>query len=417
MVGLPFQAIALGSSLVDLAVAVAIVRRPGRGERSLEPSCQPGISASRLAFAWFAAGGSLLAKAAALIPLGLTPFGIVHLVYLFLVLTVPLIGAITLATEATNRANGRGLGLTLPARTLAVLSLLGAPVGCYATFVEPFQFRVERATLALPAWRQGSDTIRVGILTDLQTSHVTEYEHAAVERLLAQRPGLILIPGDVFQGDDAAFERELPALRALLARLEAPGGVFVVAGDTDQAPGRMARLVAGSRIRWLDFGLATVEVGDRRVTIGGVGLDFASDAARRVVSVLEADPDPGDVRILLTHRPDAVRQLRPHSRIDLVVAGHTHGGQIVVPGFGPPLTLTRVPRAVAAGGLHRLEGNAIYVSRGVGCERGQAPRIRLFCPPEISLLSLSKPELPAPAPAPVTFGRSSQAPGPSTRPS
>jgi predicted MPP superfamily phosphohydrolase len=50
--------------------------------------------------------------------------------------------------------------------------------------------------------------------------------------------------------------------------------------------------------------------------------------------------------------------------------------------------LTHVPRAVAAGGLHVLDGNRIYVSRGVGCERGPAPRIRLFCPPEVSLLTL-----------------------------
>jgi hypothetical protein len=87
-------------------------------------------------------------------------------------------------------------------------------------------------------------------------------------------------------------------------------------------------------------------------------------------------------------RPDVALGLRPGSRIDLVVAGHTHGGQVVLPGFGPPMTLSHVPRAVAAGGLHDLGGNAIYVSRGVGCERGQAPRIRFLCPPEVSLLEV-----------------------------
>ena len=80
--------------------------------------------------------------------------------------------------------------------------------------------------------------------------------------------------------------------------------------------------------------------------------------------------------------------LKPSSRINLVVAGHTHGGQVVVPGFGPPITLSGVPRAVAAGGLHAMNGNRIYVSRGAGCEQGQAPRIRLFCPPEVSILEV-----------------------------
>ena len=74
--------------------------------------------------------------------------------------------------------------------------------------------------------------------------------------------------------------------------------------------------------------------------------------------------------------------------MDLTIAGHTHGGQVRIPFFGPPITLSRVPRRVAGGGLHELQGNAIYVSRGVGCERASAPRVRLNCPPEVSLLTL-----------------------------
>lgn len=87
-------------------------------------------------------------------------------------------------------------------------------------------------------------------------------------------------------------------------------------------------------------------------------------------------------------RPDAIYDLKPSSRIDLVVAGHTHGGQVVVPGFGPLITLSHVPRHIAAGGLHEMDGNRIYVSRGAGSEQGQAPRLRLFCPPEVSILEV-----------------------------
>jgi uncharacterized protein len=131
-----------------------------------------------------------------------------------------------------------------------------------------------------------------------------------------------------------------------------------------------------------------VEVGDRRVLIGGIELDYKSSGALDVVHRLETTAGDVDIRILLAHRPDAVFNLYPTSRVDLVVAGHTHGGQIVVPGFGPLVTLTGVPREVAAGGLHTIGANPIYVSRGVGCERGQAPRIRFFCPPEVTLLTV-----------------------------
>ena len=89
--------------------------------------------------------------------------------------------------------------------------------------------------------------------------------------------------------------------------------------------------------------------------------------------------------------PDIALLLEPDDRIDLLVAGHTHGGQVVIPGFGPPLTLTRVRREVAAGGLHRAREQLIYVSRGVGHEPGLAPPVRLFCPPEVTVLSLTNP--------------------------
>jgi predicted MPP superfamily phosphohydrolase len=70
------------------------------------------------------------------------------------------------------------------------------------------------------------------------------------------------------------------------------------------------------------------------------------------------------------------------------VAGHTHGGQVVVPGFGPLMTMSEVPRDVARGGLHWIDGNPIYVSPGVGMERRQAPQVRLFARPSVGVLEL-----------------------------
>jgi predicted MPP superfamily phosphohydrolase len=173
--------------------------------------------------------------------------------------------------------------------------------------------------------------------------------------------------------------------------LRARGGVFIVPGDVDQPPERLLRLAEGTAMTPLFNQTASVRVGRLRLRIGGVALDYRSDRSRRAIHELESAGDASEVRILLAHRPDVVFELGSRSAIDLVVAGHTHGGQIVVPFYGPPMTLSSIPRSAAAGGLHTVDGHKLYVSRGVGCERGQAPRIRLFCPPEVSIVTVELP--------------------------
>ena len=124
------------------------------------------------------------------------------------------------------------------------------------------------------------------------------------------------------------------------------------------------------------------------MTIGGVSLNYRSPEARTLARRLETLPGRGDIRILVAHRPDVVYRLAPRTRVDVVAAGHTHGGQLQLPFVGPPMIASRVPRDVGAGGLHELGGRRIYVSRGVGVERGQAPKLRLGAPPEVAVITL-----------------------------
>jgi predicted MPP superfamily phosphohydrolase len=95
----------------------------------------------------------------------------------------------------------------------------------------------------------------------------------------------------------------------------------------------------------------------------------------------------GDLRVVLGHRPDFVKALAGRTRVDLALAGHTHGGQIVVPGFGAPITLSSLPRRYASG-LHLFEGIPLHVNPGIGMERLTAPQVRFLCPPEVSVLDV-----------------------------
>ncbi|HEY8546798.1 MAG TPA: metallophosphoesterase, partial [Acidimicrobiales bacterium] len=348
---------------------------------------------------------------------GLDAFGALHLTYLGLTVTVPLLGAALLTrtlsapllarleptlppppppTAAERILGTRKAEAPRPAGPLArrvaialgVVLLLPAPVGWYATHVAPHRLRVDRVAVPVDPARTGDDPVRIGVLTDLQTDDPGSYEHDAVDRLLAEEPDLVLLPGDLFQGSRQALDRHLDDMRALLGRITAPHGVYLVRGDVDWFDAA-DRLVEGTGITILDDEAVDVTVGDRRLRIGGHRLAYRTPEAAALRDELHTAPEDGTIRILLAHRPDAALHLPPDSRVDLVVAGHTHGGQIAVPGFGPLVTMSDVPRDVAAGGLHELAGNPIYVGTGVGLERGQAPQVRLFTRPSVGILHIA----------------------------
>jgi predicted MPP superfamily phosphohydrolase len=308
---------------------------------------------------------------------GLDLFGVLHLWYLVLVVALPLTG-LGLLVLARRREG------TTATVVLAALMLVPAPIGVYSTHIEPFRLELDEQRVAVASTRSGSATVRVGVLADLQTAGVGDHERRAVQELLDARPDVIVLPGDLFHGGDAELEREAPGLRRLLARLSAPGGVYFVEGDVD-GHGRPEAILPDS-IRRLDDEVVQVQVADRTLRIGGTNLDYASTGAERVRRELL---EPGDdITLLVSHRPDTVLELPDDSGVDLVVAGHTHGGQVALPVFGPPLTLSAVPRQVGAGGLHEVHGNPIYVSTGVGMERGQAPQLRFGVRPSVAVLEL-----------------------------
>ena len=328
-----------------------------------------------------AAGAITFAGAVLGVLVKLELFGLAHLAYLSAVLTVPLVGAAVLVARRWSAASGAAVAL-------GALMVVPAPLGWYATHIAPFRLQVDEVTVQLDPAREGEQPVRVGVLSDLQTTGLGDHERAAVAAVMEAEPDVILIPGDLFQAPHEVLEEEGPGLRDLLATLDAPGGVYFVRGDVDR-DSRVATLLGGTGIVILDDRVVRVQVRDRTLLIGGTRKEYSSDAADLVRDELRAASGGAEITVLLSHRPDTVLGLPPSAGIDLTVSGHTHGGQIALPGFGPLTTLSQVPRQVGAGGLHEVDGNRLYVSTGVGMERGQAPQIRFFVPPSVAVLELT----------------------------
>jgi predicted MPP superfamily phosphohydrolase len=309
------------------------------------------------------------------------PFLGIHVLHTFLFVSA----AAVLALVALGRPRAGQRATRVMAGALA---LLLAAVGIHSSFLEPWSLRTEAATVAVDPARAGRAELRIGVLADIQCQAVTAHEREAVARIMAAAPDLILIPGDLVQaGSREEWLALVPPMRALLSTLGAPLGVYFVQGNCESVDTARA-LLHGTGVRLLLDESIELAWRDRRVTLAGIQLRPDAAAAQALLRELGA-PGGDDLRILCAHLPDAALALPPGGRVDLVVAGHTHGGQVRLPWVGPLITLSTVPRAVAGGGLHELNGVPIYVSRGIGHEQGDAPRIRFNCPPEVSLLTLA----------------------------
>lgn len=265
---------------------------------------------------------------------------------------------------------------------LAIVMVVPGVLGFYATDVEPDHLR--RSEVVVRTTHAGAATgdVRVAVLSDIQSNRVTGYERDAVRSAMLGNPDLVLFAGDVYSGEDAPFPRFRDDFVRLLSGLRAPFGSFVVEGDHDSG-GHLPGLVHDAGLRLLDDEVVAVDVRGRKVGILGLRNERSDrDAAMLARFATRADLD---VRIVLSHHPDVV-QLAPPG-IDLVVAGHTHGGQVQLPFIGPVMTLSALPRQQAAGGLFDLgDGRHLFVTRGVGYEHGHAPKVRFGAPPEVDLL-------------------------------
>ena len=315
-------------------------------------------------------------------------FGIIHLLYLWLVVSFPIASAIIVIPHLLDAE----FRTPLMAWFLLIASIVFVAAGLWATHVEPFRLQEERVGLGIEG---ATDTLLVGVIADLQTGSIGDYERSAVQRVIDADPDIIVMPGDLFQFDQPEdFDARAPEFIGLLRTItDSVDTVVLVEGDHDTPEGVAAIAEAAGAI-FLQDEILPVQVGSQTVTIVGLvsrSGEERADIGELVQSQIDDTLTSDDLVLLVTHAPDPVLNLDRSTPVDLVIAGHTHGGQVQLPGIGPIITFSDVPDEIAAGGLFSYEGNPIYVSTGVGLERRQAPQLRFGAPPSIGLITITPP--------------------------
>jgi uncharacterized protein len=217
------------------------------------------------------------------------------------------------------------------------------------------------------------------------------------------QPDLVLLTGDYVTDNPEPITQ----LAASLAKLETKGGVYAVLGNHDllkrgsQEKITQALTDRGVEVLWnqiaypLGQGLAIVGLPDYW-------------SRQFLPELTMSQIDSRVPRIVLSHNPDSAEDLLPW-RVDLQLSGHTHGGQVVIPGVGPVIAKVKELRAKVpkklkrwvpflwrecyevvqnwewSQGLHRVGNNLMYINRGLGTYMPG----RFFCPPELTLIELN----------------------------
>lgn len=215
--------------------------------------------------------------------------------------------------------------------------------------------------------------LRVGLLTDVHRSGWVSHEDvdAAVQLLMRARPDIIILGGDYVTWGDRAFIE--PAAESL-SGLSAPHGVFAILGNHDDDRAVPAALISR--------GITVLRDARTRLTINNESLELAGIRfwTRRTADIAAVLRGASGTVVLLAHDPRRLTEATALG-VPLVLSGHTHGGQVVLPGLGA-VAAQKFP---VVAGLARQDQTTLFVSRGVGTV--YVP-VRINCPPEVAVLTL-----------------------------
>jgi len=345
---LPILFFNVAMAVVDLVTCRALRRQPG-------------------SWNWFlqTVGAALVAGCLAIV-LGMSPFAIMRLAAYGVFLHGPIVlGGSAVLMWRTGRKT---------AILSAAIACLVVGVGIDAFLIEPTWLEVSHLGIASS---KIEEPLRIVVLADLQTDQFGDYERMVLRRVMQEQPDVILLAGDYLQASGPVREKLRSQINDYLHEIDfkAPAGAFAIEGNIDAYD--WPQLFNGLPVTTVST-TSRFDVAGIRLTCLGL-----SDSCIRSPQIGPIGADR--YHVVLGHVPNFALG---SDNADLLIAGHTHGGQVQLPWIGPLHTLATIPRSWAAGVTDLPQGGKLLVSRGVGMERASAPRLRFLCRPELVVIDL-----------------------------
>ncbi len=248
------------------------------------------------------------------------------------------------------------------------------------TFIEAKLCQVTRVSMKIDNLPEGFKNFRILILSDVHHGPFVPliYIDYVVDMANTLKPDIVMLLGDYVHRDSKYIK---PCINAL-GNIKSNYGTYAVLGNHDHWEGAGKVRAAFKQNNMIDLSNRGIwlKKGKSRIRIGEVG-DLWEDVQDLEAAVGSAREK--DVMILLSHNPDFAEQIKG-KYVDLMLSGHTHGGQVVLPFIGAPIIPSRYGKKYLYGKI-KTENCQIFVSRGVGTI---TPPVRFRCAPEIVLITL-----------------------------
>jgi uncharacterized protein len=309
----------------------------------------------------------------------------------FVVAVAVVLGLLLFFLQQVRRPARRGSPWTKRIRVaLTAVVLFLSSLVFYAFYVEPNRLVVRHETIQIDQWPRELNDFRIAVLSDIHAGGAFIDERklrTIVERTNALQPEMIVILGDYISGDGRRHPLKMTPdqFAPILKELRAPLGVYSVLGNHDWwYNGRLVReALEQNGIKVLDDEVLKVDA--RGTSFWLVGLADLWTRPQRIGQTMAHVPENTTV-IALTHNPDIFPNLP--SRVQLLIAGHTHGAQVHLPLIGYVVEPSnRYGDRYARGHVYE-NGHHLFITTGIGTS---IVPVRVGVPPEIVLLTVKSP--------------------------
>jgi predicted MPP superfamily phosphohydrolase len=247
---------------------------------------------------------------------------------------------------------------------------------CYAFFVEPYWLEVTHTTIYSDKIPPGARKVRIVLLSDTHCDALKRLEPLIPNVVAQEHPDLI-----VFAGDAINELGGVPVLHELLSSLALIAPTYVVEGNHDVRDFPRVNIVDKTGAKLLRCGAADIDVRGAHLHLIGSSIDYEAGLDK-----LFKQLKPSNLNVYAYHFPAGILEAEKYP-VDVMLTGHTHGGQVCLPFYGAIITHSATSKRFESG-LYKVGGTWLYVNRGLGMDGGLSPRIRFFARPEVTVIDI-----------------------------